>query len=327
MSRILFIIFAFCGAIANHMFAFEVDGIYYALNPSDNNTVYVCKSETYANVIKIPSKVVYGDKEFAVTGIEEGAFFNCKRLRSVSIPNTVSEIPNGAFANCIYLDIAELPNTIKSIGRNAFQRTNITFIELPQSLSVIHKFAFSECRKLKQISIPGSVKNLNSSIFYNCRSLKKVIFEDSSLPLRLHSEDDRNTNIFYNCPVEDVYLGRRIVFLGRNYNVFSEAEGRYIETNLYDGGQITSKKQYVCKLRLGKYISSYMSQFKYENDCELENFRGLQEIHISNPNPPEIYPHLFTLLKEKCVLYVPKSSKSNYEIAPGWDVFYTIKEE
>ena len=49
--------------------------------------------------------------------------------------------------------------------------------------------------------------------FYNCTSLKKVIFEDGNTPITFYNEitktEQTNSNdIFYGCPIEELYIGR-----------------------------------------------------------------------------------------------------------------------
>ena len=327
MKKIFTICLLLIITVGNQLSAFEKDGIYYAVNPQKAGTVYVCRSDSYFGHIVIPPTVTYGGKTYSVTEIEEEAFAKCKRLFSISIPNSISEIPIGAFAGCTGLDYVELPNTIKTIGQGAFYQTNITSITLPSSLVAIHSNAFKDCRKLSEISIPKSVKELGLSVFYNYRRLKKVSFEDAYQPLKILSSGNEKTWIFYNCPIEEVFLGRRIVYLGRNYNIFSETEGDYVNINLYDDMRSETKIQNVRILRLGKVIPNYKSSFKHEFDSELKRFYGLQEIHVYRSNPPIIDEHTFEHLKEKCTLYVPVGAKEQYEVAAGWDVFYNIIEE
>ncbi len=45
----------------------------------------------------LPSKVTIAGSEYTVTGIGENAFYDCKNLNSVTIPNTITEIGKNAF--------------------------------------------------------------------------------------------------------------------------------------------------------------------------------------------------------------------------------------
>ena len=54
--------------------------------------------------------------------IEEEAFFNCQRLNTVILPNTIKEIGVKAFSQCKEITSFTIPsdNKIESIGDNAF---------------------------------------------------------------------------------------------------------------------------------------------------------------------------------------------------------------
>ncbi len=70
----------------------------------------------------IPEKVTHDGKEYSVTGIGDGAFWNCKSLTSVIIPSSVTSIGNGAFTDCLNLASIIIPNSVTSIGNAAFYK-------------------------------------------------------------------------------------------------------------------------------------------------------------------------------------------------------------
>ena len=62
-------------------------------------------------------------KKVTVTGcdyIQYGAFYNCTRLKSITIGNSVKSIGNSAFYDCNYLSTITIPKRVTSIGYNAF---------------------------------------------------------------------------------------------------------------------------------------------------------------------------------------------------------------
>jgi len=50
---------------------------------------------------------------------------------------------------------------------------------IPDSVTSIGAYAFSECRGLKSITIPNSVTSIGSHAFWNCRGLKSITIPDS----------------------------------------------------------------------------------------------------------------------------------------------------
>ena len=87
-------------------------------------------------------------KTTGLTSIEECAF-ECHKLISIKLPNTINSIGYSAFSGC----------------------TNLTNIEIPDSVTSICMGAFEECRKLESIRIPNSA-TLGDEVFYKCINLK-----------------------------------------------------------------------------------------------------------------------------------------------------------
>ena len=66
--------------------------------------------------IEIP-KTIDG---YTVTAIGDTAFYCCKSLENIEIPNSVTSIGDGAFSWCTLLASIEIPSSVTSIGDSAF---------------------------------------------------------------------------------------------------------------------------------------------------------------------------------------------------------------
>ncbi|MBQ8257012.1 MAG: leucine-rich repeat domain-containing protein [Bacteroidaceae bacterium] len=103
---------------------FEVDGIFYNITSSTQKTVavtysgsyYYAVSDEYTGAVVIPAAVTHNNITYSVTSIEYRAFYGCKGLTSVTIPNSVTSIGNYAFENCTGLTNITIPNSITSMG-------------------------------------------------------------------------------------------------------------------------------------------------------------------------------------------------------------------
>ena len=76
--------------------------------------------------VTIPDTVTYGGRPYKVTEISDKAFYNCKKLKSVTIGKNVKKIGSKAFYNCRNLKKITVKTkklTTKSVGAKAFGNT------------------------------------------------------------------------------------------------------------------------------------------------------------------------------------------------------------
>ena len=75
-----------------------IDGIYYEI--SVDEAIVVKGDEPYSGNVVIPKSIVYDNRKYDVTIINDGAFKNSPNLISVTIPESVTVIGEDAFSNC-----------------------------------------------------------------------------------------------------------------------------------------------------------------------------------------------------------------------------------
>ena len=125
--------------------ALKIDGIYY--NRFSNETAEVISGgEKYSGEVVIPSSITVEGKEYTVTSIGRNAFYGCKGLTSVTIPNSVTSIGSYAFRGCSGLTSVTIPNSVTSIGESAFREcSSLTSVTIPNSVTSIGNRAFANC--------------------------------------------------------------------------------------------------------------------------------------------------------------------------------------
>ena len=159
----------------------------------DNGTAEITKYSGKAETLNIPStlggKTVssIGMMAFAgcscksvtipnsVTNIEIAAFERCTKLTSIIIPNSMTYIGRSMFNFCISLKTVNIPNSVTTIGASAFLNcSNLESVKIPSGLKAIGDGAFANCEKLKSITIPSGVTYLGMYAFQDCKSLTSV---------------------------------------------------------------------------------------------------------------------------------------------------------
>ena len=96
-------------------------------------------------------------RDLPVTAIGERAFYDCRGLKSVVLPDTVQVIGDEAFSRCIDLNVLTLGNGVVRIGKSAFYRTAIETLTIPDTIEEIGKFAVLSCTALKTVYVPSHV--------------------------------------------------------------------------------------------------------------------------------------------------------------------------
>ena len=110
--------------------------------------------------------------------IGDRAFFLCRSLTNINIPNSVTTIGDKAFACCESLTNINIPNSVTTIGDSAFWNCDLTNINIPNNVTTIEMGAFDGCKFLTNINIPNSVTTIEDGAFYGCTSLPSHIKSD-----------------------------------------------------------------------------------------------------------------------------------------------------
>ncbi|MCM1533167.1 MAG: leucine-rich repeat protein [Corallococcus sp.] len=128
--------------------------------------------------------------------IYSSAFYNCSKLTSITIPNSVTSINDGAFSYCSNLISIKFGNNVVSTGYQTFAYCrSLTSIALGNNVNVIGNYAFCGCSNLTSIIIPESVTSVIAGAFYDCSSLKSVYYKGNAntwAKISLSSSDNAN---------------------------------------------------------------------------------------------------------------------------------------
>ena len=81
--------------------------------------------------------------------------------------------------------------TVETIGHGAFERSAVTSVTIPDSVTAILDRAFANCFQLTNISIPNSVTSIDFSAFEHCTSLKSITLPSSLRNISMF--------LFHNC--------------------------------------------------------------------------------------------------------------------------------
>lgn len=131
--------------------------------------------------IVIPAKITVDDTTYTVTSVGVLAFYRCKELEGITLPDTVKTIGNWAFRDCIALKKVVLGKGVYWLQECAFYNCcKLETINFPESIQYISEQAFSGCEELKEVDLSNT--NIAGRelqyVFSNCSNLVDVKLPD-----------------------------------------------------------------------------------------------------------------------------------------------------
>ena len=162
-----------------------------------DNAFYYCRSLKSVN---IPD---------SVTNIGERAFMRCSSLTSATIGNGVTRIGDNAFSECSRLTSVTIPDSVTSIGEGAFYECgSLKSVTIPDSITSIRERTFGYCYRLTSVTIGNSVMSIGDSAFVGCHNLTSITIPDSVKSIRKSTFSGCEKLIeVYNCSSLDIVAG------------------------------------------------------------------------------------------------------------------------
>ena len=333
--------------------AFQACAVSSVTVPGTINTIeqYAFADCSYLRTISIPEEVKkiarYTFKDCyslssiavpaAVTAIEAGAFSGCMQLssctfpdssrlksinyyafkktalRSITIPDSVTDIGNECFQSCGKLKSISFPARLSNLGTGCFQYCeslvtatfnnkkdvisikdyvfdgciNLQQIVMPQTLTYIGNYAFRDCKSLLSADIPEGATSLGNCAFQNCQALKSV-----SIPSTITSIGE---NAFSGCTSLDTVYAYMWTPCKPEKDAFSNIsskcvlvvpEGRTAQyaaagwtTGIFMGGIVEMS------------IPAGISTVKAGSKTKAESWYDLQGRQVTRPEKGRIYIH------------------------------------
>jgi len=111
---------------------------------------------------------------FNIENIQSFAFSQCTSLTSVKFPSSLRQIYGSAFSETTALQAVTFNDGLDGIGSSAFSGSGLTTVTLPNSLTYLGDYAFSDCKDLASISIGTGITEIPYNCFTGCNALTSV---------------------------------------------------------------------------------------------------------------------------------------------------------
>lgn len=235
-------------------------------------------------LVEIPASVEYiGNLAFSCSNLkfitvskdnkyysndENGVLFDKNKTKLIQFPakNIINE--NRSYT---------IPNGVINIEEKAFLWSALKTIVLPESVTKIGDYAFSNCFYLENINIPSKVEKICSGMFDQCPSLKEVVIPYGVTLIEYAA--------FSGCEnLECVHIPSTVTT---------------IEENAFD---VTNIKSYICS----DSSNCYASDWAYKNGVKFKlctNHGTLEPNTPTNPKEPIVDPSVVQTPSESTINY------------------------
>ncbi|MDE7096774.1 MAG: leucine-rich repeat domain-containing protein, partial [Muribaculaceae bacterium] len=239
-----------------------------------------------------------------ITSIHNYAFRGCSGLSSVEIPNSVKLIGELAFGGCRGLTSIEIPNSVTTIQDGVFdgcsnlRKVSISdgeenlemgckvFVNVPVEMLYLGRtftctssnssdIPFRGKSYIKSVTIGNNVASIDDFTFYGCSGLKEVKITDGDELLAFGS------NVFYNAPIETLYLGRNFTCNSSN----SKEQPFYDKTSIKSltiGNSVSSISSYAFSGCSGLTSVAVPNSVNTIGSHAFSGCSGLTSVAISN---------------------------------------------
>ena len=111
-----------------------------------------------------------------VKAIGRECFRKNNNIFSVKLPESIEKLQFRAFSGAVELEEINFPESLIEIGAYAFISTSIKKAIIPSGVSRIEEYAFSSCKKLRDVQLSKSTRRIGKGAFYGCQKLSTITF-------------------------------------------------------------------------------------------------------------------------------------------------------
>ena len=228
----------------------------------------------------------------SLTTLDSHAFANCTSLVGIKIPDKITKISSGSFKGCSNLQSVNFPSALKSIGYESFYETDLREIDIPASVEIINGDAFCRNTNLKKVTFNEGLVKIEYDSFLGCESIESIV-----CPSTLRTIDRSG---FQGC---------------KNLKQISLNEG-LVSINSYAFSGCTGLTDIV--------LPSTLEDCKEYAFSGCGNIKTIEARSVLPPTTDGSCP-LSSVDLTGVTLYVPSWSVGEYQLADGWNKFYTFQ--
>lgn len=228
------------------------------------------------------------EKPSSTTTLEQAAFRGCEKLKTVTLPATITEL-NDVFNGCKELETVTMlaDSKLKTIRPNVFttnKKLKTFKFEGNCDLETIEENAFANAESLESFNMPKSVTNIKRNAFSGCTNMKTATFDKDAVIQKIGS------GAFADCGLESLDIPKNV---------------QEIEKEAFRNCGALEK------IKIEKYTTNiHPEAFKY---CD-----KLTEINVDKENTKysSVDGYLLSHDKEELIIFPPGKANDKFTLLP-----------
>ena len=167
----------------------------------EDGTVRIDSYNGSDSTLSIPSRI-NGNK---VTCIGSYAFWMRNFLKSVTIPEGVTEIQYNSFGNCESLSTVSIPDSVRCIEEGAFTGSAI-YEKQSTDVKYIDRWAVYCNKNATSVSLRSDTRGLAANLFFRCPNIKSVVIPKGVTAI---------SGAFWGSKVETITIPDTVTYIGK----------------------------------------------------------------------------------------------------------------
>ncbi len=243
--------------------------------------------------------------------------------KSTVLPENIKILGTESFSGCISMTSFDIPNSVTTLEGSALNRTSLSSIFIPASVTKIGSRILGSCEKLKTINV--SAQNSKYDSRDNCNAIIETstnkLVQGCNKTIIPNTVNTIGYEAFLGCSFESIIIPNSVTSL--DFCSFSNCDK--LETiNIPNSVLLIGEQAFQGCLSLKSVIIP--SSVTSIGDNAFYYCTSLCEVTSYLTNPFEISENVFGEIPSSSTLFVPKGAKSKYKSTKGWKNFANIVE-
>ena len=181
-------------------------------------------------------KVSLGSKLHQIKKIGEGTFKNCCSLIDLTLHTNSTVIPRSFMEGCSSIQKLNIPESVFLIEKDAFRECRSLELVSLNNVVCIEDNSFEGCNSLRMVELPKTIKRVSTNAFSNCSNL---------ISITINKEVQSISDSFRGSPISEIiFTGTRPQFtrkFGRGFMTISPEAMIVCNDGILQNGELQIK--------------------------------------------------------------------------------------